>query len=72
MTSQDSGRNSLPLNDQARKLIDDLPQAEQAKLDDLIATAADKQQNALEAAVDGAMALVPRPLRKQIRKLLLR
>lgn len=71
MTTQDTGRNSLPLNEKAKKVIADLPDGEQSKLDALIAAAADNQRDALENAVEGAVRLVPAPLRKQIRKVFL-
>lgn len=63
--------DSLPLDDDARAFIDSLPDAEQAKLDALIAAAAVNQRAALETALDGAVGMVPAPLRKRVRKLFL-
>ncbi len=68
---KETERDSLPLNDSARAFIDDLPAAERQKLDALIAAAAANQRAALETALDGAVGMVPAPLRKRVRKLFL-
>ena len=64
-------RGGLPLDDSARAFIDALPAAERQRLDALIAAAAANQRAALETALDGAVVMVPVPLRKRVRKLFL-
>lgn len=68
---KDGGHYRLPLNDTARRFIDDLPTADQTRLEALIAAAAEQQHAALNTAMDGAMRIVPAPFRNKIRKLLL-
>lgn len=68
---QENERDSLPLDDSARAFIDELTETEREKLDALIATAAAHQRAALENALDGAVGMVPAPLRKRVGKLFL-
>ena len=52
------------------RFLSGLDQAAIARLDDLVAAAADRDDQELDDALDGTVRFVPRPLRSKVRRML--
>lgn len=62
----------LKLDPETQAAIDDLDDAPRAQLNTLIAAADSTQRDQIARAIDGAMAVIPAPFRKRVRKMIMR
>lgn len=63
--------HQLKLDPETQAAIDDLADAPRAQLKTLIAAADSTQRDEIERAIDGAMAIIPAPFRKRVRKMIM-
>ena len=60
----------LRLSPSAQAAIDNLPESQRDTLNTLIAQAEQTQRTQIETAVESAMAVIPAPFRKRVRKMI--
>lgn len=63
--------HQLTLDQPTQTAIDDLPAASRDRLNRLIADADRTQRDQIAHAIDGAMAVIPAPFRKRVRKMVM-
>lgn len=63
--------HELKLDPETQAAIDDLDDAPRAQLNTLIAAADSTQRDQIARAIDGAMAVIPAPFRKRVRKMIM-
>lgn len=63
--------NRLKLDERAQAVLDALPRDQRERLEPMIERATAHHRALLERALDDAVGMVPRPLRKRVQKLFL-